>query len=224
MKTAEIAIMPIAGPDALVAQAKTFAAKYGFKSSKLKGGVLEPDLEVETMFKLREAFPDHGLCIDPMCAWTVSTAKQVVAQLDGVLEHLEDHYREMDAMVELSAQIDVPLATNLVVVEFEQIIEASRKTPCKSYCPIITIGVGQRVLDGPGLGVALDQEAVAELHDLYQKAMVKDRDDTDEMLKYRPNDTRKVPIIDDCAKSAMATEGWQNTGAPSMPFAKRRMK
>jgi len=48
-------------PDALVRQAKEFAAEYGFKSWKVKGGVLEPDLEVETMLKLREVFPHDGL-------------------------------------------------------------------------------------------------------------------------------------------------------------------
>jgi len=34
--------------------------------------------------------------------------------------------RGMDAMAELAAQTDVPLATNLVVVEFEHIVEAYR--------------------------------------------------------------------------------------------------
>lgn len=249
--------------DTLVAQAKAFSAQYGFKSWKLKGGVLEPDLEIETMLKLREAFPSHGLRIDPMGAWTVPTAKYVVDKLDGVLEYLEDPCRGMDAMAELSAQIDMPLATNLVVVEFEQVIEAVRKdavqivlsdhhywrgatgavhlgemcraaglgvsmhsnshlgislaamchvaaaTPnltydCDTHYPwstkeIIKGGRPEfrngtlKVPDGPGLGVELDPDAVAELHDLYKRAMVQDRDDTDEMLKYVPDYVRKVP-------------------------------
>lgn len=250
-------------PDALVAQAREFSREYGFQSWKLKGGVLEPDLEVETMLKLREAFPDHGLRIDPMGAWTVPTAMDVVKKLDGVLEYLEDPCRGMDAMAELSAQIDVPLATNLVVVEFDQIAESVAKdavqivlsdhhywrgatgairlgevcktrnlgvsmhsnshlgislaamchvaaaTPNLSYAcdthypwsskeiieggrPTFKDGTLQ-VSDRPGLGVTLDQAAVAELHDLYNKAMVVDRDDTDEMLKYVPDYVRKVP-------------------------------
>jgi len=111
-------------PDEMVAQAQDFVGQYGFKSLKLKGGVLPPDEEVETMLKLREAFPDHGLRIDPMGAWTVPTAKKVVDQLDGVLEYLEDPVRGLDGMAELSALIDMPLATNLVVVEFEHLVEA----------------------------------------------------------------------------------------------------
>ncbi len=250
-------------PDALVAQAKAFVGEYGFKSLKLKGGVLEPDLEVETILKLREAFPHHALRIDPMGAWTVPTAKRVVDQLDGVLEYLEDPCRGMEAMAELSALITMPLATNLVVVEFEQIIEAVKKdavqiilsdhhywrgatgavhlgeicraaglgvsmhsnshlgislaamchvaaaTPnltydCDTHYPWSTKEIikGGRpafrdgtlqVPDGPGLGVELDHAAVAELHDLYNKAMIADRDDTDEMLKYQPDYVRKVP-------------------------------
>lgn len=250
-------------PGALVEQAKAFVGEYGFKSLKLKGGVLEPDLEIETMLKLREVFPHHPLRIDPMGAWTVPTALRVVRELDGVLEYLEDPVRGMDAMAELSAQVDIPFATNLVVVEFEQIIEAVKKdavqivlsdhhywrgatgavhlgqmcraaglgvsmhsnshlgislaamchvaaaTPnltydCDTHYPWSTreiVKAGRPVFrdgalqvpDGPGLGVELDHDAVAELHALYNKAMVADRDDTDEMLKYVPDYVRKVP-------------------------------
>jgi len=250
-------------PDALVDQAKLFVGEYGFKSLKLKGGVLEPDLEVETILKLREAFPNHGLRIDPMGAWTVPTAARVVKQLDGVLEYLEDPCRGMDAMAKLSAQIDMPLATNLVVVEFEEIIEAVKKDAVQiilsdhhywrgatgaihlgEICRAANLGVSMhsnshlgislaamchvaaatpnltydcdthypwsskeiikggrptfkngtlQVPEGPGLGVELDHEAVAELHELYNKAMVADRDDTNEMLKYIPDYVRKVP-------------------------------
>lgn len=49
------------------------------------------------------------------------------------------------------------------------------------------------VPEGPGLGVELDYEALADLHSLYQKAMVSDRNDTEEMLKYVPDYVRKVP-------------------------------
>ena len=250
-------------PDALVEQAKAFSAEYGFRSWKLKGGVLEPELEVETILKLAEAFPGHGLRIDPMGAWTVPTAAKVVEQLDGVLEYLEDPCRGMDAMAALSARVDMPLATNLVVVEFEQIIEAVKKdavqivlsdhhywrgatgaihlgemcraaglgvsmhsnshlgislaamchvaaaTPnltydCDTHYPWSTreIIAGGRptfrngalqVPEGPGLGIELDHDAVAELHALYNAAMVQDRDDTDEMLKYAPDFVREVP-------------------------------
>ncbi len=250
-------------PDALVEQAKFFVAEHGFQSLKLKGGVLEPDLEIETLRKLRETFPDHNLRIDPMGAWTVPTAKYVIDELDGILEYLEDPCRGMDAMAELANITDVPLATNLVVVELEQVFEAITKGAVKiilgdhhywcgatgavrlnHVCKAANLGLSMhsnshlgislaamchlgaaspqltydcdthypwstkeivkggrrsfnegklRVPDGPGLGVELDHDALSELSDLYEHAMVTDRDDTDEMLKYRPNYIRKVP-------------------------------
>jgi glucarate dehydratase len=250
-------------PDAMVEEAKVLVADHGYKSLKLKGGVLHPDEEIETMLKLCETFPNHALRIDPMGAWTVPTAKKVVDQLDGVLEYLEDPCKGMDAMAELSALIDMPLATNLVVVEFEQIIEAIKKDAVQvilsdhhywrgatgaihlgEMCRAAGLGVGMhsnshlgislaamchvaaatpnltydcdthypwydreiikgwrikfkdgvlRVPEGPGLGVELDQEVVAELHELYNEQMIIDRDDTDEMLKYDPDYVRIVP-------------------------------
>ncbi len=250
-------------PDALVDQARDLVTTHGFKSLKLKGGVLDPDQEIETMLKLRDAFPDHGLRIDPMGAWTVPTAKRVCDALGDTLEYLEDPVKGMDAMAELSALIDIPLATNLVVVEFEQIFEAVRKdavqiilsdhhywrgargamhlgemcrasnlgvsmhsnshlgislaamchvaaaTPNLTYdcdthypwCKHEIVKGGRRVFkdgcldvpEGDGLGVELDTDAVAELHDLYNSAQVQDRDDTDEMLKYIPDYVRVVP-------------------------------
>lgn len=253
----------VMSPDTLVDEAQNLVDAYGFKSLKLKGGVLDPDLEIETMLKLRDAFPEFGLRIDPMGAWTVPTAKRVVDALAGTLEYLEDPVRGMDAMAALSAQIDMPLATNLVVVEFEQIFEAIRKdavqiilsdhhywrgatgavhlgeigraaklgismhsnshlgvslaamchvaaaTPnltydCDSHYPwyrheIIKGGRMQfedgkiSVPTGPGLGVELDHDCVGELHEIYNREMQLDRDDTDEMLKYIPDYIRKIP-------------------------------
>lgn len=262
-QTGEDMFGTVMSPDQLVEEARSLVGTYGFKSLKLKGGVLEPDLEIETMLKLRDAFPDFGLRIDPMGAWTVPTAKRVVDALSGTLEYLEDPVRGMDAMGALSAQIDMPLATNLVVVEFEQIFKALRKdavqiilsdhhywrgatgavhlgeicraanlgvsmhsnshlgvslaamchvaaaTPnltydCDSHYPwyrheIIKGGRMQfkagtlPVPTGPGLGVELDHDCVGELHEIYNREMQQDRDDTDEMLKYIPDYIRKVP-------------------------------
>lgn len=118
-------------PDQMVEQARRFVSLHGFKSLKLKGGVLHPDLEIETMLKLREAFPDHPLRIDPNGGWTVETAKYVARKLEGVLEYLEDPVIGMDAMAEVAAVTSIPLATNMIVLEFDQIAEAYRKRAVK---------------------------------------------------------------------------------------------
>src|SRR4051812_33088725 len=62
-------------PEALVRQVKQMVARYGFGSIKFKGGVLEPDVEIETIRQLYRAFgPKVPLRIDPNSAWTVETA------------------------------------------------------------------------------------------------------------------------------------------------------
>jgi len=250
-------------PDAMVAEAKELVATYGFRSLKLKGGVLEPHLEVETMRALHETFPDAPLRIDPMGAWRVPTALGICEEIGDILEYLEDPVRGMDAMAELASKTDVPLATNLVVVEFEQVVEAYRNgavqiilsdhhywrgatgsirlgelcragglgismhsnthlgislaamvhvaaaTPnltydCDTHYPWtqhdvikggkLSIDNGTiKVPSGPGLGVDIDQDALKEFHDLYLSQDLRDREDTDEMLKYIPDYQRVVP-------------------------------
>lgn len=50
-----------------------------------------------------------------------------------------------------------------------------------------------KVPERPGLDVGLDHAAVAELHELYKSAMIAEGDDTDWMLRYVPDDVRKLP-------------------------------
>ena len=250
-------------PDAMVEQAQYFVDQHGFKSLKLKGGVLPPDQEVETMLKLRARFPDHPLRIDPMGAWRVPTALKVAQDLDGVLEYLEDPVRGMDGMAELSAQTDMPLSTNLVVVEFPEVFEAYSKDAAQiilsdhhywrgatgaialgKMCEAAGMGVSMHsnthlgvslaamihvaaatpnltydcdthypwanhdvikggkmqfvdgklpVPTGPGLGVELDHDAIAELHENFLENPAKDRNDTAEILRYIPDYERIVP-------------------------------
>ena len=118
-------------PSAMVGEATRFVDQYGFKSLKLKGGVLEPDLEIETMLHLRAAFPNHPLRIDPNGGWTVPTAIHVARKLEGVLEYLEDPVLGMEAMAEVARSCNIPLATNMVVLEFDHLAEAVRRDAVK---------------------------------------------------------------------------------------------
>ncbi|EPR23256.1 MULTISPECIES: glucarate dehydratase family protein [Agrobacterium] len=118
-------------PDQMVGEARRMVAKYGFQSLKLKGGVLHPDLEIETMLKLREAFPHHPLRIDPNGAWTVETAIYVARKLENILEYLEDPVLGMDQMAQVAAATSIPLATNMIVLEFDHIAAAFEKNAVK---------------------------------------------------------------------------------------------
>lgn len=113
-------------PEAVVEQAKMFVDLHGFRSLKLKGGVFEPDMEVEAMRLLKEAFPGYPLRIDPNGGWTVATTLRLLDRLEGTLEYLEDPVLSMGDMAQVSRATTLPLATNMCVVGFGDIAEAVR--------------------------------------------------------------------------------------------------
>lgn len=120
-------------PETIVAQAKRMVALYGFREIKLKGGVLEPELEIETIRALyREFGPGYPLRIDPNCAWSVETSLHVGRSLREELGrggYLEDPTAPMEAMAEvrrrlLAEGIDTPLASNVSVTAFQHVPQA----------------------------------------------------------------------------------------------------
>jgi glucarate dehydratase len=113
-------------PEAVVRQARKFVAEYGFKSLKLKGGVYEPAVEIETMRQLKKAFPDHPLRLDPNGGWTVKTAIAAARELEGVLEYLEDPVLGFAESAEVAHAISMPIATNMVVVSFQDMADSVR--------------------------------------------------------------------------------------------------
>lgn len=117
-------------PASLVQQVKDMVAKYGFKAVKFKGGVLDPQLEIETIKLLRQEFgPSMPLRIDPNSAWTVETSIAVGKALAEELSqggYLEDPTAGLDGMAAvrkglLKLGIDTPLASNVAVNSFSDI-------------------------------------------------------------------------------------------------------
>lgn len=111
-------------PEGLLAQAHRMVEGYGFKSLKLKGGVLPPDEEAEAIEALSREFPGVPLRIDPNGAWTVETSVRVGKRLEGIIEYLEDPTPGRAGMAQVRQQISTPLATNMCVVSFADIPEA----------------------------------------------------------------------------------------------------
>jgi glucarate dehydratase len=117
-------------PESMVGQCKEFIRKYGFREIKLKGGVLEPEIEIETIRQLRAEFgPKYPLRIDPNCAWSVDTSVHVGESLKEELSgggYLEDPTAGMEGMAEvrrrlLAKGIDTPLASNVATTCFEHL-------------------------------------------------------------------------------------------------------
>ncbi len=254
----------ITTPETLVGSAKRMIDEYGFRSIKLKGGVFEPAQEVEGIRALAEAFPGHPLRIDPNAAWTVETSIGVAAELDGVLEYLEDPTPGIEGMARVASEASMPLATNMCVVNFGDIdpgfraraigvllsdhhfwgglratqslsttcesfgvglsmhsnshlgislaamVQVAAATPhltyaCDTHWPwkvedVIEPGVLEfrdgavAVPPTPGLGVKLDEDALARLHENYVRCGLTKRDDVTYMRKYvsgfEPNTAR----------------------------------
>jgi glucarate dehydratase len=120
-------------PDALVREVKQMIAKYGFSSIKFKGGVLEPDVEIETIRLLyQELGAEIPLRIDPNSAWTVDTSVRVGKELAKELScggYLEDPTAGLENMAQVRKQliaegITIPLATNVAVTSFADIPRA----------------------------------------------------------------------------------------------------
>lgn len=243
-------------PDGIVAQARHMLDLYGFTAIKLKGGVFPPAEEIAAVKALRAAFPHHPLRLDPNAAWTPATSVGVAAELDGVLEYLEDPTPGIPGMAQVARQAPMPLATNMCVVAFDDLPPALRQgsvgvvlsdhhywgglvrskllagicdtwelglsmhsnshlgvslaamvhlaaaTPnltyaCDTHWPwkdedVIEPGAlrfvdgSVAVPSGPGLGVELDRDALARLHEQYVRSGIRRRDDTSYMRRFNP--------------------------------------
>nr|WP_179272791.1 MULTISPECIES: glucarate dehydratase family protein [unclassified Rhodococcus (in: high G+C Gram-positive bacteria)] len=250
-------------PAGLVRQARKMIDKYGFEAIKVKGGVFPPDEEIAGIKALREAFPELPLRLDPNAAWTVDTSIRVAAELDGIVQYLEDPTPGLEGMAEVAREAKMPLATNMCVVAFDHLKPAVQKdsvqvvlsdhhywgglqrsrllagicetfemglsmhsnshlgislaamvhlaaaTPnltyaCDTHWPwkdedVIVPGV-LNFVDGavavptaPGLGIEIDEDALAALHQQYLDCGIRDRDDTGYMQSIDPSFQNTCP-------------------------------
>ncbi|MBA3943656.1 MAG: glucarate dehydratase [Herpetosiphonaceae bacterium] len=113
--------------EALVRQARTMVDAFGFGSFKLKGGVLPPPVEVQTMKLLAAAFgTEMPLRIDPNAAWSIPTSLHCARELEGLLEYYEDPTGGQAGMAEVAQETRLPLATNMCIVSFGDLPEGIR--------------------------------------------------------------------------------------------------
>ncbi len=108
--------------DQLVAEARALKAQWGFTTHKLKGGVFPPRYELECYRALARALPGDSLRFDPNGVWSTEQAVWFARQIEDLPnDYLEDPVYGLHGMRRARERIRMPLATNTVVVGFEQL-------------------------------------------------------------------------------------------------------
>ena len=232
-------------PEQLVAHAKDLKSKHGFYAHKLKGGVFDPVYELKCYRALAEelgsgASEGDSFRFDPNAAWSTEQAIWFGQQIEDIRnDYLEDPVFGLHGMRRTREKVRMPLATNTVVVNFEQLAANVLDTACDvilldttfwggirqcvkaaGVCETFQLGVAVhssgelgiqlatmlhlgavipnltyaadahyhhltddiieggrmpyidgtiKVPDGPGLGVSLDREKLAEYSELYKR-------------------------------------------------------
>ena len=106
----------------LVAEAKALKTKHGFTAHKLKGGVFPPDYELACFRALAAAVPGDGVRYDPNGVLTPDQAIWFGRAIEDLRnDYLEDPTYGLAAMRRVREKVRMPLATNTVVVNFEQL-------------------------------------------------------------------------------------------------------
>jgi glucarate dehydratase len=106
----------------LVAEARALKARHGFTSHKLKGGVFPPEYELECYRALAASLPGDRFRFDPNGVWSTEQAIWFGQQIEDVRnDYLEDPVFGLHGMRRVREKVRMPLATNTVVVTFEQL-------------------------------------------------------------------------------------------------------
>jgi len=106
----------------LIAEARVLRKKYGFTSHKLKGGVFSPEYELDCYRAIAKEFPGDRVRFDPNGVWSAERAiwfGQRIEDLNN--DYLEDPVFGLHGMRRTREKVRMPLATNTVVVNFEQL-------------------------------------------------------------------------------------------------------
>jgi glucarate dehydratase len=115
---------------AIVQQAQTAHAHYGFADFKLKGGVLPGAAEVEAVQALHQHFPQARITLDPNGCWSLQEAIHLMRDMHGTLAYAEDPcgaedgYSGREVMAEFRRATGLPTATNMVATDWRQLQHA----------------------------------------------------------------------------------------------------
>ncbi|WP_319040233.1 enolase C-terminal domain-like protein [Kribbella solani] len=123
---------PALTAEAVVALAEAAQDRYGFTDFKLKGGVFDPHVEIDTVRALHERFPSARITVDPNGAWLVREAVAVCSGLDDVLAYVEDPcgaepgFSGRETMAEFKRYTGLRTATNMIATDWRELAHAIR--------------------------------------------------------------------------------------------------
>jgi glucarate dehydratase len=106
----------------LVSEARALKARYGFTSHKLKGGVSPLRHELACYRALSEGLPGDTFRFDANAVFSIEDAirfGRAIADLPN--DYYEDPTRGLNGMRQVRSAVPIRLATNMVVVNFEQL-------------------------------------------------------------------------------------------------------
>jgi glucarate dehydratase len=106
----------------VIAFARKAKEQHGFTTHKMKAGVFPPEHELELFRALAKAFPEDRVRFDPNGVWSTEQAirfGQGIEDLNN--DYLEDPVYGLNGMRRTRGKVRMPLATNTVVVNFEQL-------------------------------------------------------------------------------------------------------
>jgi glucarate dehydratase len=147
----------------LVAEALALKKAHGFNSHKLKGGVFPPKYELQCYRALANTLPGEALRYDPNGVLTPDQAIRFGQAIEDLTnDYLEDPAFGLPAMRRVRENVRLPLATNTVVVGFENLAANVRDPAVDVILLDTTFWGGIRscikaagICDTFGLGVAV---------------------------------------------------------------------
>lgn len=108
--------------DQCLQHARELKAQHGFTTHKVKAGVFPQDYELEMYRAVAAEFPGDRVRYDCNAVWSTEQAIRFGQAIEGLNnDYLEDPVFGLHGMRRTREMVRVPLATNTVVVNFEQL-------------------------------------------------------------------------------------------------------
>ena len=118
--------------EAVVRLAEAAQARYGFSDFKLKGGVLDGEVEADVVTALAQRFPDARITLDPNGGWLLEDAVRIGRRLRDVVAYAEDpcgaegRFSGREVMAEFRRRTGLRTATNMIATDWREMAHAIR--------------------------------------------------------------------------------------------------